>query len=133
MPARICRVLVVEDDPDIQEMLENTFSDEGYRFAMASDGAEMRRIVADGDVDICVIDVTLPRGESGVALAGEVAAQGIGVILVSGNSDHSSVATASGHRFLAKPFRLRLLLDLVDETLTETKATCERKQEAAAH
>src|SRR6266568_4405793 len=132
MAGRICRVLVVEDNQDIQELLADTFDDEGYRFAVASDGAEMRRIVAEGDVDICIIDVMLPSGDDGFALAEEVAAQGIGVILVSGNTALFERARASGHRFLIKPFHLRALLDLVDKTLRETEAACERKSNAAA-
>jgi DNA-binding NtrC family response regulator len=123
--SKICRVLVVEDNEDIQDLLKETFLSEGYRFAVAAGGAEMRRIIGKGEVDVCIIDFRLPGGEDGLALAKEVAAQGYGVILVSGDQTHFDTIEKAGHRFLAKPFPLRSLLRLVDEVLSETRAKCE--------
>jgi DNA-binding NtrC family response regulator len=124
---KVCRVLVVEDNPDVQELLKETFQSEGYRFAVAENGAGMRRIISKGDVDVCVIDVRLPGGEDGLSLAREVAGKGYGVILVSGDQTHFETVRASGHRFLAKPFRLQSLLQLIDEVLAETKVKCSVK------
>ena len=53
---------------------------EGYRFAVAGDGAEMRRIIRKGEIDVCIIDFLLPGGENGLVLAKEVAAEGYGVM-----------------------------------------------------
>jgi two-component system, OmpR family, torCAD operon response regulator TorR len=131
MLKRICRVLVVEDNDDIRSLLEDTFAYEGYRFICVPSGEEMRSILAQGDVDIVIIDVTLRAGESGLALAEEVAQQNYPVILVSGDHTHAASITETGrHRFLAKPFRLRSLVELVDEALEEAQADCEVKQRA---
>jgi two-component system phosphate regulon response regulator OmpR len=126
--SKICRVLVVEDNEDIQDLLKEVFLSEGYRFAVAGDGAEMRRIIRKGEIDVCIIDFLLPGGENGLVLAKEVAAQGYGVIMVSGDRTHFDTIDKAGHRFLAKPFPLRSLLQLVDEVLSETKAKCEVKR-----
>lgn len=124
--ARVCRVLVVENNRDIQELLEDVFLDEGFRFAVVSGGREMREAIAAGDIDVAVIDVLLP-GEDGMALAKEVAAQGIAVILVTGSHDHFETVEKSGHRYLFKPFRISSLLTLAGELLQQSKANCQVK------
>jgi two-component system, OmpR family, response regulator len=127
MDKKICRVLVVEDNEEIQDLLEDTFVGEGYRFSVAGSGAEMRAALAQGDVDVVVIDVLLRGGENGLVLAREAAAQGCGVILVTGHPEQLASLQHSGHPFLAKPFRLTALLQLVDRVLRETRAKCEVK------
>jgi DNA-binding NtrC family response regulator len=126
----ICRVLIVEDNEDVQNLLEDVFVAEGYRFAIATDAIEMRRIIAADHIDVVIIDVLLPGGESGLALAHEVAAQGYGVVLVTGHPSHFEAVEKSGHRYLHKPFRLPSLLQLVDEVLKATKAKCETRKGA---
>ena len=95
----------------------------------------MRRIIAKGDVDVCVIDVSLPGGENGIALAEEVAAKGCAVVLMTGDHSHFETVEKSGHRFLYKPFPVPTLLSVVQEALDETKAKCHvkgRRQDRAA-
>ncbi len=69
MVEKICRVLIVEDRPEIQELLSEVFADQGYRFAVVANGGEMRKALATSDVDVAVIDVVLPGAEDGLALA----------------------------------------------------------------
>jgi len=40
--ARICKVLIVENDDDVRDLLGDIFNDEGFRFSMVKAGAEMR-------------------------------------------------------------------------------------------
>jgi two-component system, OmpR family, response regulator len=124
---KICRVLIVEDRPEIQELLSEVFADQGFRFAVVTNGAEMREALATGEVDVAVIDVVLPGAEDGLALAKEVAAQRVGVILVTGSHDHFEIVEKSGHRYLLKPFRIHALLGLADELLRESKVRCRVK------
>jgi two-component system, OmpR family, response regulator len=128
MPKKICRVLVVEDRKDIQEVLESVFLSEGYRFSVVPNGEEMRRVLDQGDVDIVVIDVVLPGADMGLALADEVAGQGYGVVVVSGHPQHFETASASGHCFLQKPFRVQALLEACERTLRRARKDCELKQ-----
>jgi DNA-binding NtrC family response regulator len=128
--AKICKVLVVEDDQDIRSLLGDVFEMEGYHFMMAANGDEMRQALAtDDDVDVVILDVGLPGSANGLTLAGEVAKRGIGVILVSGYPDHFDSLQVSGHRFLQKPFKLTALLALIEETLQKTDRNCEREGE----
>ncbi len=128
---KICKVLVVEDDSDIRELLGDLFAAEGYHFTLAANAAEMRAALAsDPDYDILIADVRLP-GESGLILAEEAAARGLPVILTSGDGTHFDKIETSGRRHLVKPYRIPALLALIDETLQATKANCERERRAA--
>jgi len=124
---KICRVLIVEDRPEIQDLLVEVFAHEGFRFAVVGNAEEMRQALAKGDVDVAVIDVVLPGAKDGIALAKEVADQGVGVILVTGSHDHFDAVENSGHRYLFKPFRIKSLLGLADELLRESKSRCRVK------
>lgn len=124
---KICKVLIVEDNKDIQDLLGEAFGHEGYHFTLVSDGAAMREALAGDDIDVVIIDVLLPGGENGVELAEQAAAYGCGVILVTGHHDHFETVEKSGHYYLFKPYRIAPLLSLVDQVLRESKAQCVSK------
>jgi DNA-binding NtrC family response regulator len=126
--ARVCKVLIVEDDGDVRAVINEMLACEGYEFLMAADAASMRHLLADEDVDIVIVDVVLPGGESGLRLAQELTDRGYGVILVTGHHQHFDTVEQSGHRYLLKPFRMNSLLELVDQVLRETQARCETKR-----
>jgi DNA-binding NtrC family response regulator len=129
---KICKVLIVEDDSDVRDLLTDVFAAEGYHFTVAANAAETRAILAsDPDVDILIVDVRLPGGDNGLVLAQEAATRGLPVILTSGDHTHFDSIQKSGHRHIAKPFRLSALLTLIEETLQATKANCEREHRAA--
>ena len=124
---KVCKVLVVEDNDDVRGLMEEVFVDEGYHILAARDGAEMRRIVAvNPDIDMLVIDVTLPGPDDGFSLADEMVVRGCNVILVTG--DHLLVERIdkTGHRYLLKPFRIHSLLGLIEQVLREAASACER-------
>jgi len=57
---RICKVLIVENDDDVRDLLGDIFHDEGFRFSMVKSGAEMRAALGEDDYDVAIIDVTQP-------------------------------------------------------------------------
>jgi DNA-binding response OmpR family regulator len=61
------RILVVDDEPQIREMLSMYFSRHGYDTAIAGDTAETLRIVNDSKVDVVVLDIGLAE-EDGLKL-----------------------------------------------------------------
>ena len=128
---KTCRVLSVEDSPHIQQLLELSLVGAGYCFAVALDAIEMRQALAQRDVDLVMIDVVLPGGETGIALAEEVARQGYGVVLVTGHPAHFETVAKSGHHFLHKPFRIAELLQVVDDALRERGVPCDVKGKPA--
>ncbi len=130
---RICKVLIVEDDGAVREVLADVFESEGYRFILTANAAEMRAALAsDPAIDILIIDVRLRGGDSGLVLAAEAASRGLPVVLTSGDHAQLDEITKSGHPYILKPFRLSSLLALVEETLEATKANCRRGLRAAS-
>ncbi len=130
---KICKLLLVEDSREIQDLLRELFASEGYRFIIVDDGAEMRRTLdADPAVDAVIIDILLPGGVDGVALADEVAARGLPAILVTGDHTQHERLLESGHRHLLKPFGLASFIALIEDVLRETKTRCERDIDGAS-
>ena len=126
--ARICKVLIVENDDDVRDLLGDIFQDEGYLFAAVKTGAEMREALDDDDYDVAVIDVTQPGHEDGLALAQVAREQGCGAILVTGDHRHLERLEASGQYYLLKPFRVQQISEIVDRILVETAAQCVRRK-----
>jgi DNA-binding response OmpR family regulator len=60
-------ILVVEDDPDIQDLLQEMLADEGYRVLLASDGLHGLSLAAADQPDVILLDMGLPTS-SGVAV-----------------------------------------------------------------
>ena len=64
-------ILVVEDDPDVREMVEAFLSEEGHDVVTAYDGVRARELVAGGMVkpDLILADYNLPNGMNGADVA----------------------------------------------------------------
>ena len=58
MPAKI---LVVDDDPNVQRLLQYTLKQEGYDVVIAGDGAEGYRLWSADSPDLILLDVMLPK------------------------------------------------------------------------
>jgi two-component system, OmpR family, response regulator len=125
---RICKVLIVENDDDVRNLLGNVFDHEGYHFTQVKTAAEMRQALDKDDYDIAVIDITLPGSEDGFALAQIARDQGCGVILITGDHRHRERLQSGGQHHLVKPFRTRQLLEMADKVLTELAVQCVRRK-----
>lgn len=55
------RILVVEDDTDIQELLDNHLSGSGYEVVLANDGVEAISLFSQGEFDLVLLDIMLPK------------------------------------------------------------------------
>jgi two-component system, OmpR family, response regulator len=125
---RICKVLIVENDNDVRNLLGDMFDREGYHFAQVKTGAEMRQALDEDDYDIAVIDITLPGSEDGFALAQIARDQGCGVILITGDHRHRERLQGGSQHYLVKPFRTLQLLEMADKVLAESAAQCVRRK-----
>lgn len=126
---RVCKVLVVEDDRYIQELLGDVFAHEGYRFLCVGTVEAFRRALAEEEaLDVVIVDMVIPGDSDGLVLAREAADRGIGVILVTGHHDHFETVQKSGHFYVLKPFRIASLLRLVDEALAAARRHCVREE-----
>jgi DNA-binding response OmpR family regulator len=126
--ARICKVLIVENDDYIREVLGEAFDDEGFLFSMVETGAEMEEKLDEDDFDIVMIDITQPGDKDGFALAEIAHRQGCGVILTTGDHRHTERLDQSGRYYLLKPFQMRHLMTVVDQILTVASIECVRRK-----
>lgn len=109
-PQPPARVLLVEDDLQVAELIEALLSDLGHAVVRAGDVAEaLRRLDEDAAVDLVLSDVIMPGGRSGVDLAEHLARTrpDLPVVLCSGYTGGDQGRASSGAwPFLRKPFSL---------------------------
>src|SRR3984885_3302564 len=65
---RTAEILIIEDDPEVRELLDHLLKDEGYRTAVAPDGAAALHLVMEGKArpDLILTDFNLPNGMDGL-------------------------------------------------------------------
>ncbi|MDQ1438494.1 MAG: hypothetical protein QOK43_2123 [Acidimicrobiaceae bacterium] len=121
-------VLVVDDDPVIQKLLQVNFEMEGYTVLTAGDGLEgVERARADNP-DIIICDIMMPRMdglEVTKTLKGDPATASIPILLLSAKAQQADVAAgqATGaDDYVTKPFDPLDLLQRV-AGLLERKTT----------
>ena len=55
------KILIVEDDPDIADLLELNLRDAGYRTELAKNGLDGARMALENDFDLVCLDIMLPK------------------------------------------------------------------------
>ena len=55
------KILVVDDEDSIREVMVETLEDNGYAVSAASNGVDGLKILAEKDVDLIVLDLNMPR------------------------------------------------------------------------
>jgi two-component system, OmpR family, response regulator len=114
------RLLVVDDDRGIRELLSGFLAEHGYLVEMAENGAAMRAALAAGSFDLAIMDVMMP-GEDGLSLLRSLdPASRPPVILMSvmGSEVDRIVGLEMGaDDYLAKPFNPREMLARVRAVL----------------
>ena len=107
------RVLVVDDDPDLRDLLTTYLGGNGFEVATAEDGRTMREEMARAAPDVMVLDLMMP-GEDGLALTRAVKAQrDIPILMLSARGEEIDrvIGLEVGvDDYLAKPFSPRELL-----------------------
>ena len=108
-------ILVADDDDTILGLVAYLLEDEGYRVLRASDGAEALACAQREDPDLIVTDIMMPRltGVELVARLRAMPALSVPVIFMSAVA--CPVALPPRTAYLAKPFEIAALLDLVVE------------------
>ena len=100
-------VLIVDDDPDVREVMSVALSDLGYKVVEAGDGDTALGILKTHRPDLLVLDFGMP-GTNGaeVATSARQLNSNLRILFVSGYSDTSAIEGAVGKTsLLHKPFR----------------------------
>jgi two-component system phosphate regulon response regulator OmpR len=112
----MARILLVEDDADVQSVVSEYLVSVGHRLTRASSAEEARLFLASEPVDLALVDC-LMSGEQGNSLAEHASELGIPTILTSGDPHYIETCSEHPFPFLAKPFRLTSLDELIARTL----------------
>jgi two-component system phosphate regulon response regulator OmpR len=126
-------ILIVDDEPEVRDMLAEYLASRGFSVACASDGRSCRQFLAAGGVDLVLLDISLP-GEDGLSLARHIReTQGCGIIMVTGAGstvDRVVGLEVGADDYIAKPFDPRELLARVRSVLRRL-ASAERSLQPA--
>jgi two-component system phosphate regulon response regulator OmpR len=129
------RVLIVDDDAEIRETTGEYLSGHGFEVAVAADGEQMRKALAQagsaGLPDVVLLDLNLP-GEDGLSLTRWLRANhNVAIIMVTGAGevvDRVVGLEVGADDYLAKPFDPRELRARLKSVLRRTR---DREQPAA--
>ncbi len=115
------KVLVVDDEPDLLELLELTLSRMGLDTTRAQNVSEAIKLLDTQGFDLCLTDMRLPDGE-GLAVVEHITEKGldvpVAVITAFGSAENAVAALKAGaFDYLAKPVALEQLRALVKQAL----------------
>jgi two-component system CheB/CheR fusion protein len=120
-------MLVVEDDPDLAEMLSELLRGQGHTVATAPDGARALACVARAMPDLVLADYNLPDGPNGLELAAAIrlaAGRAVPVVILTGDISSATLraATQAGCALLSKPVGLAELRQAIARAMTPPAA-----------
>jgi two-component system, NtrC family, nitrogen regulation response regulator NtrX len=125
-------ILIVDDEPDIREMVQEILQDEGYKTSIAQNGAAARAARRAARPDLILLDVWMPDID-GISLLKEWAGNGeldAPVIMMSG---HGNVETAvestrlGAYDFVEKPISLAKLLLTIERAFEASALRAENQ------
>ena len=110
------KILVVDDDPDILEVVQLLLEGEGYLTRTATEAKSMDRLLSF-QPDLILLDVLL-AGSDGRAISKRLKSQEttrhIPIVLMSAHvSARATLAAAQADDFIAKPFEVNALLTTI--------------------
>ncbi len=108
------RLLLVEDEHEIQVFLEKALTEAGYEVDLAPDGRTAEKLAAENAYDILIVDLGLPDRD-GISLIAQLRATGVQapVLILSARrsvDDRVQGLELGGDDYLTKPFALAELL-----------------------
>ena len=106
-------ILIVDDHREIRELVARLLNREGFRVSAAPDGKAMRKALADGRIDLILLDLMLP-GEDGLALCRSVRADSnVPIIMLTAKGEEVDRVIGlemGADDYLPKPFGSRELI-----------------------
>jgi len=122
------QILVVDDEPDIRQLVQEILEDEGYSVQVAKDGENARLVYAQQKPDLVLLDIWMPDID-GISLLKEWSASGSidsQVVIMSGHGTLETAVEATrlgAFDFIQKPLSLAKLLATVRKALDSRPQT----------
>ncbi len=127
------RLLYVEDDESLSFVTRDNLELQGYEICYCADGREAMTAIAEGNFDLCILDVMLPYVD-GFALAQEIRKKNADVPIIfltakSLKEDKLNGLKIGGDDYLTKPFSIEELILKVEIFLKRSKISYPDKSE----
>ena len=125
------RVLIVDDDPDIRDVLKLTLAEENYTILEAGDGEEALKIITSKPLDLVLLDYKIPKidGRQVVQrVKSDLLLRHLPIIMVTGKrelEDKIVGLDAGADDYITKPFEPKELLARIRMTLRRTERDLE--------
>lgn len=125
-------ILIVDDHREIRDLVGRALAKDGFRVSTAADGRAMRKVLADGRIDLILLDLMLP-GEDGLTLCRAIRAESnIPIIMLTAKGEEVDRVIGlemGADDYLPKPFgsreliaRIRAVLRRSEEKMTPLPA-----------
>ena len=120
------KILVVDDEPKIRELIGQYLTVAGYETEFAKDGIEALNIITKGDIDLVILDVMMPFMD-GITCLKEMRSRGFKtpVIILSAKGEEYDKITgfeAGTDDYVVKPFSPKELMARVKAVATRSNA-----------
>jgi len=116
-------ILVIEDEPDMLQLLERILTSEGYRVILAVDGVYGMTLLREAKPDLVLLDIMMPGPDGYMTLGSIRQYSNVPVIMVTAKRDIESLQktlTLGADDYVEKPFRPAELLARVKAKLRRT-------------
>lgn len=102
------KILVVDDEETVRVLLQRILQASGYEAVIAANGKEALSVIADGGIDVVMLDINMP-GLSGIEVLGKISADwpDLCVIMVTAVADVQTAVTTmklGAYDYITKPF-----------------------------
>jgi len=126
--AKKVRILVVDDDATLLDLLVDTLSAIGYQATGVYGGMEALEALNKGCFDLLITDIKMP-GMDGISLSRKVRRlhPNLPILFITGVASPEIIGRASPDGFLAKPFRINHMEELIENTLKDRPDTVTRQ------
>jgi two-component system response regulator MtrA len=119
------RILVVDDDTALAEMIGIVLRSEGFEPSFCADGSEALRAFHGAKPDLVLLDLMLP-GKDGIEVCAEIRAEsGVPIIMLTAKSDTSDVVRgleSGADDYVVKPFNPKELVARIRTRLRPSTA-----------
>jgi diguanylate cyclase (GGDEF)-like protein len=125
------KILVVDDDPDIRDILKLTLSEENYEILEAADGEEALKLINSKTLDLVLLDYKIPKIDGRQLcriIKKDLLLRHLPVIMVTGKGDISDKVggiDAGADDYIVKPFEPKELLARIRMILRRTERDLE--------
>ena len=123
-------ILIVEDEPDIQELLRAYLRDAGYSTAVAGDGASALALFQSGSFDLVLLDVLLPKID-GFGVCEQIRRQSqVPILMLTALDGEEQQLRGFGldvDDYVTKPFSMPVLLEKIRVILRRSGGAAESR------